>query len=1267
MNYLKKLQLFYILLFSNMFWSQGLLYDYLSSDKTPTPYSFEKYNFLGEDLSRGLLNISIPLYEIKSGSITVPIQLNYNAGGIKVDEIASNVGLGWNLQAGGTVIREIKDLEDHEIQQIYKEGFISNYSPKLLKNLGYFMKPEDLNSPGTSNTIFSDIAKIDASPDLFLANAPGLTSKFYLESYNRGSNPNDFYNNESTYTIKFLNGSADKGEIVTRKRLNGLTSNGFLTSEIQGFPESLQGVHGLFQNNQTPMDYESFVITNSQGLRFSFNKPDFTESISSFSSPTQFIRREENSSYSDNIVLNAYAAGLYRLRANSWGLSEINDPNTGQSVTFSYHSYNKPLTKVFPTNIKNNRYTDGSYRTPTCNSIDFIPEYTDTHGQNSGYCPVCELRVRNPKFYLKLPQVNRISEINWGQGKVIFYYENQRLDDLNENSLTKIKVFDKTGNAIITYFFNYSYFISKENCSEWYCKRLRLDNIEILENNERKLLYSFDYYYDNPLPKVNSLEHDFFGYYNNNGSTIGNTIETLKSPKLYFRAMKSKYSILPFPLIGSKEISGDYSLLANEYSLTGLIKKITNSSGGSNEFIYENHDFMIDNEMIKGGGARIKTQILNDGNNKRYLHYEYNDYNNPSSGKINNIPIFGYSDSNDATGINNFISYTNIQNNSDTKITYSRVIKREVGVGFIENIYSTFPDIDIQNENNVCTNCFFENSAFGKGLYNEDNSILNSKILKENVYDINQNVLISTTYSYTSKLLSNLPLNFQDAIERGSCSQIYFAGSVYTVLPYRSNLKNQRNLLTQKTTTEYFKSGSKTTIENFIYDEIYPFVKEYKINDQIGEFKKKYFFPFDTEINSFPYVSNLVNLNKIESPLKSETYKDGLKIDEQYTEYANDASTSNMCLPKYIFIKKGDSENILEKKLTYNLFDNKGNLIQYTPENSNPVSIIWGYNQTQPVAIINGIDYNSINSNLITSIQYATNSVLLDENNVLTALTNLRNSLPEGTLVSTYTYKPLIGISTIIDSKGDIQYYEYDSRNRLKYIRDKNNFILKEYNYYNRPNITNQNVEENIQDIIVNFNNIYNDGFSIDWQIELNVISTINYASGNYIYRWYYETSNNNYVLFSQTNANPTFLSSFNALNNQYPGFSSTNKLKCEILNTLTGNIISFIKNMNPPTQSLNNPIQDLIIQYLESGSDWILLLKTINSLNVSENYIYKWYFETTNSNYILFHQSNTNFTQVSSYNALLSQYPGFPMANKIKCEIINTVTGETNSYIKIF
>lgn len=58
---------------------------------------------------------------------------------------------------------------------------------------------------------------------------------------------------------------------------------------------------------------------------------------------------------------------------------------------------------------------------------------------------------------------------------------------------------------------------------------------------------------------------------------------------------------------------------------------------------------------------------------------------------------------------------------------------------------------------------------------------------------------------------------------------------------------------------------------------------------------------------------------------------------------------------------------------------------------------------------------------------------------------------PSDASMSTYTYEPLVGMTSATDDKGRTTYYEYDTFQRLKYIRDQNWDIIKSYDYNYKP------------------------------------------------------------------------------------------------------------------------------------------------------------------------------------------------------------------------
>ena len=83
---------------------------YLPNFNPPSPESSALGKYVEHPVGyyTGTPQINIPLFEIKCGRITLPISLSYHGSGVKVDEVASRVGNGWVLNAGGVVTRTLK-------------------------------------------------------------------------------------------------------------------------------------------------------------------------------------------------------------------------------------------------------------------------------------------------------------------------------------------------------------------------------------------------------------------------------------------------------------------------------------------------------------------------------------------------------------------------------------------------------------------------------------------------------------------------------------------------------------------------------------------------------------------------------------------------------------------------------------------------------------------------------------------------------------------------------------------------------------------------------------------------------------------------------------------------------------------------------------------------------------------------------------------------------------------------------------------------------
>jgi hypothetical protein len=89
----------------------------------PEASALYKVSDLPMDYSSGIANISIPIYTVKDGNISVPISISYNTSGIKVQDVAGSVGLGWNLNYDGiiTVKRDFSSPSEQVLTSEFKQ------------------------------------------------------------------------------------------------------------------------------------------------------------------------------------------------------------------------------------------------------------------------------------------------------------------------------------------------------------------------------------------------------------------------------------------------------------------------------------------------------------------------------------------------------------------------------------------------------------------------------------------------------------------------------------------------------------------------------------------------------------------------------------------------------------------------------------------------------------------------------------------------------------------------------------------------------------------------------------------------------------------------------------------------------------------------------------------------------------------------------------------------------------------------------------------
>lgn len=139
---------------------------------SPTAASLGKFGAWPVSYYTGTPEISIPVYDIKSRKLSLPVSLSYHASGVKVEEMSGWVGTGWALNAGGVITRSIIGLPDNETT-----GFYTRMREGKFLNSSY-----TLTDPNTF-VLFKGITEgdIDTEPDVYFFNFNGRSGKFFFD------------------------------------------------------------------------------------------------------------------------------------------------------------------------------------------------------------------------------------------------------------------------------------------------------------------------------------------------------------------------------------------------------------------------------------------------------------------------------------------------------------------------------------------------------------------------------------------------------------------------------------------------------------------------------------------------------------------------------------------------------------------------------------------------------------------------------------------------------------------------------------------------------------------------------------------------------------------------------------------------------------------------------------------------------------------------------------------------------------------------------
>lgn len=173
-----------VLIIIFIFLGQKLLAQESVIPPSPTASAFGEYASVPVNQFTGKPEINIPIWNIQLKDFKLPLYLSYNINEIKVEKIASNIGLGWSLNAGGLITRAVVGMPDDfqgEVGNSACYGFLKRENANKVYDFDLYASEKDIEKNLNYFMERNSNLRSDTEPDIFYFNFAGYVGKFVID------------------------------------------------------------------------------------------------------------------------------------------------------------------------------------------------------------------------------------------------------------------------------------------------------------------------------------------------------------------------------------------------------------------------------------------------------------------------------------------------------------------------------------------------------------------------------------------------------------------------------------------------------------------------------------------------------------------------------------------------------------------------------------------------------------------------------------------------------------------------------------------------------------------------------------------------------------------------------------------------------------------------------------------------------------------------------------------------------------------------------
>lgn len=511
-----------------------------------------------------------------------------------------------------------------------------------------------------------------------------------------------------------------------------------------------------------------------------------------------------------------------------------------------------------------------------------------------------------------------------------------------------------------------------------------------------------------------------------------------------------------------------------------VLKKIIYPTGGYSKFAYEPHKFISKGSPSYGLGLRIaSTEVYDPVSGKTITNvYKYGE-NESGIGKLGT----NYTVNNQLSALdeNAFVSgrvllklYPDEYNGYMFSIRRRTISSSNKYSYFSFNLPVWYPEVNVYSDGGktvykyVYTPSYFLNNP---GPGNTDNFYVREfrnlglagpkliskqvwsgagKLVQENAYKYDEGgagifgLIVDPVVDYSGHTYGEIFSNYPQWTT--SINFITTASHPFNISDYMI-VNGNENVLSDTARMYQDNGEALQTITEYTYGYLNILESKSVINSKNEILTEEYYYPTNSNIPDIGILSEgeqiaiggLSGNNYLTTLIEKKSFKNGVALNSTLYGYRYD----NL---RPLSVYTSTVGNPFERRIGFQKYDTHFNILEQQKLNDVKEVYLWGYNSMYPVAkIVGSKSYDDIIAQ--SGIDTAQLRTPVNDASLRIYLNALR--LIDDVLVFTYTYKPLIGLTSETDPAGRTTYYEYDALGRLSTVKDSQGNVIKHicYNY----------------------------------------------------------------------------------------------------------------------------------------------------------------------------------------------------------------------------